>query len=78
MDLENTSFAEVPVDFIPESATDIVLTPDEPIIVAQYFRLDEKGQKRKYARTRNGREMRYFTNEEFAAWCELHPYDPEL
>ena len=77
-DCGNNLVADPPSIAIPAAAMDVVLMPDESIIIAKYSMVDENGTKRKYARTRNGREIPYFTDEEFAAWCELHPYDPEL
>src|SRR2546430_2739255 len=47
----------------PEEHFDEILTPDEPIIVAQYYKIDSNGKKRKYARTRGGREIPYMTDD---------------
>lgn len=61
-----------------EKHFDEILTPEEPIIVAQYYKIDSSGKKRKYARTRGGREIPYMTDDDEEWFLKQFPYDPNL
>ena len=51
---------------------------EEPLIVAYFTRIDEKGCERKYVRTRGGREIRVLDESDAERFEKICPYDPDL